>query len=157
MVKSSGIFLVRKDKKILIAHPTNQKKNHWSIPKGRIEKDEEPIDAAVREMFEEANVDLSNWKMMHNLPPIKYHNIDKILFPFVCFEHQNDIDFKSFELKCNTNIPIESGGFPEMDDYKWVTVEKSKQLLHPIQVICLDKIEHLINRLDGYAKEYKKR
>jgi hypothetical protein len=30
------------------------------------------------------------------------------------------VNFDLFKLKCNSNVPKERGGFPEMDDYKWV-------------------------------------
>ena len=56
---AAGIFLVNKEKQVLICHPTNHPSNVWSIPKGKIEDGEEPIDAAIRETYEESNVDLS--------------------------------------------------------------------------------------------------
>ena len=37
------------------------------------------------------------------------------------------------------------GQFPEMDGYKWVTLDEARTLLHDTQVKCLDIIENLIN------------
>ncbi len=37
---AAGIFIVRKDKKILICHPTNHKPDFWSIPKGKVDNGE---------------------------------------------------------------------------------------------------------------------
>jgi 8-oxo-dGTP pyrophosphatase MutT (NUDIX family) len=152
MKKAAGIFLIREDYKILIAHPTNIPMTRWSIPKGRMEEGEHPTQTAVREMFEESNVDLSDWKIMHNLEHVTYKNKDKILIPFVLFERQNDINFDSFEFKCNSNVPEEIGGFPEMDDYKWVTLDEAKELLFKSQVKCLDEIQKIIDKLESVKK-----
>ena len=40
-VLAAGIFLVNKEKQVLICHPTNHPADVWSIPKGKIEKGEE--------------------------------------------------------------------------------------------------------------------
>ncbi len=149
MIIAAGLFLIRKDNKFLVGHPTRHKATFWSIPKGKVEEGEENILAAVRETQEECNVDVSNWSVVHNLEPVKYTKTKKILYPFVLFERQNVFDFDKFELKCNSFVPEDKGGFPEMDDFKWVTIEEGRSLLHETQVACLDKIEAIINKLNG--------
>jgi len=52
-----------------------------------------------------------------------------------------------FDLKCNSNVPEDRGGFPEMDDYKWVSIDEARNLLHPTQVACLDKIVELNEKI----------
>jgi 8-oxo-dGTP pyrophosphatase MutT (NUDIX family) len=155
MRKTAGIFLIRKDNKLLIAHPTKLPENRWSIPKGGIEDGEYPTDAAVREMFEEANVDVSTWTLMHNLEHVKlkYKEEEKLLVPFVLFEKQNNIDFGSFEFKCNSNVPEEMGGFPEMDDFKWVTLDEAKEVLFKSQVKCVEEIERIIEKMAKASKK----
>lgn len=56
---ASGLFIVKKDKKLLICHPTNHPKNFYSIPKGKVEDDEIFLEAAFRETYEETNLDLN--------------------------------------------------------------------------------------------------
>lgn len=34
----------------------------------------------------------------------------------------------------------------EMDDYKWVTLDEAKDILHDTQVKCLDKIKEIIEQ-----------
>ena len=41
-VLAAGIFLVNKENQVLICHPTNHPSDVWSIPKGKIEKNEAP-------------------------------------------------------------------------------------------------------------------
>jgi predicted NUDIX family NTP pyrophosphohydrolase len=42
-------------------------------------------------------------------------------------------------------VPEDRGGFPEMDDYKWVTLDEAAVMLHETQVACLNEIKHLFN------------
>lgn len=148
MIKVAGFFLVRKDNKILVCHPTRHSATFWSIPKGRLDNDEQPIDAAIRETMEESNVDLSDWQIIHNIEPIIYPNNKKELYAFVFFENQNKLDFDSLELKCNSFVEREKGGFPEMDGYKWLTMNEAKEQIHISQKQALIEVEKLIIKLE---------
>lgn len=145
---AAGIFIIRKDKKLLICHPTNHKTDFWSIPKGKVDEGEKIFDAALRETYEETNLELrsnSNFSI-HLLAPVNYGHKKKILHPFVYLESVNsNFDWVKEEIKCNSNVPLERGGFPEMDDYKWVTIDEARTLLHETQVACLDKVLEISN------------
>lgn len=144
---TAGLFLVRRDNKILICHPTKASDAVWSIPKGMLDSGEEPIDGAVRETFEETNVDVSKWKFLHRLNPVKYKKKNKELHTFAIFETQNLFDFDSFDFKCASNVPEALGGYPEMDGYKWVTLKEARPLLHEAQVTCLEELQTIFNKL----------
>ena len=143
---AAGVFLVRKNGTVLVCHPTNHKPDFWSIPKGKLDENETPLAAAIRETFEETNISLIfNEKNLIALDPVNYGHKKKMLYPFVVFESMTSVlNWDTFDIKCNSNVPIERGGFPEMDDYKWVSIEEARGLLHETQVACLDKIKHLI-------------
>jgi hypothetical protein len=67
-----------------------------------------------------------------------------MLYPFVFLESRSEnLDWDSFDIKCNSNVAIERGGFPEMDDFKWIPIEDARPLLHETQSACLDKIKSL--------------
>ena len=57
------------------------------------------------------------------------------------------LDSNKFKIKCNSNVPEERGGFPEMDDYRWVSIDDARKFLHPTQVACLDKIVELNEKI----------
>jgi 8-oxo-dGTP pyrophosphatase MutT (NUDIX family) len=140
--RAAGIFLVNKNKEVLICHPTNHPQTLWSIPKGKIEPEEHPLHAAIRETYEETNVNLSSATSLIQLEEVTYRHKKKSLQPYLVLEERNpSINFDSFELKCNSNVPEEQGGFPEMDDYKWVSMSEAKVLLHYLQAGCLDSIQ----------------
>jgi predicted NUDIX family NTP pyrophosphohydrolase len=78
---------------------------------------------------------------------VTYKHKKKVLHPFVALERNNStLDWNSFDIKCNSNVPEDRGGFPEMDAYKWVSLDEAKMLLHETQVACLDKIKEIFNR-----------
>ena len=147
-VDAAGLFLINKSNKLLICHPTKHKPNVWSIPKGKVEALESFVDACVRETYEETNIELSDYKRkMIMLDSVNYSHRKKTLIPFVLFENDCEgLDISLITLQCNSNVPEERGGFPEMDDYKWVTIEEARDLIHETQVACLDKVKQLFSR-----------
>jgi RNA polymerase sigma factor (sigma-70 family) len=52
-----------------------------------------------------------------------------------------------------SNVPEDRGGFPEMDDYDWVTIDEARKLLHETQVSCLDKVKQLFLRKTKQKEE----
>ena len=148
-VIAAGIFLVNKDNQLLICHPTNHNPNFWSIPKGKVEKGETLIDAAIRETHEETNIDLSKAIGLKELEGVNYKSKKKILHPFLAWEPaMTGVDWYSFELKCNSNVSESRGGFPEMDDYKFVSLDEAINLLHETQVACIDVIKKIIGSIE---------
>ena len=142
---AAGIFMVRKDGRVLVCHPTNHKPDFWSIPKGKVEEGENLIDAAIRETYEESNIDLSECKGIRALEAVNYSHKKKILHPFLVLERNNsNLDWDSFDLKCNSFVPEDRGGFAEMDDYKWVSLDEARVILHNTQSACIDKIKKLL-------------
>ena len=148
-VNASGIFLVRKDGKLLICHPTGHATSFWSIPKGKVEQGESFVDAAFRETWEETNLDLSASKNLRRLEPVIYTHKKKMLHPFLFLESENlEVEWNNCEIKCNSNVPSDRGNFPEMDAYKFVTLDEAKGLLHYTQVACLAEIKKLFDDHD---------
>jgi 8-oxo-dGTP pyrophosphatase MutT (NUDIX family) len=144
---ASGLFIVKKDKKLLICHPTNRNPNKYSIPKGRVEDDEIFIEAAFRETYEETNLDLNGSTdfTIYPLNSVEYKKKNKILYPFLFLENEDSkFDWDSVELKCNSNVPEKIGGFPEMDGYRWVTLDEAENLIHETQVRCLPRIKEIM-------------
>lgn len=57
MKYSAGLVIILDNNKILLQHPTNNNQTQsYSIPKGGLNEGEEPLDAAIRETFEECGL-----------------------------------------------------------------------------------------------------
>lgn len=147
IIDTAGMFILNNKRELLIAHPTKHPIDFWSIPKGKMDADDcSPLAAAFRETWEEVNFDFRLFGNINliKLPPIVFKNKRKRLYPFLVMAEANpEIDFDAVELKCNSDVPIETYGHvvPEMDDFKWVTLEEAKTLVHASQVECIEIIE----------------
>ena len=154
-VKAAGLFLVNKEDKILVGHPTNHDPNFWSIPKGKIDDGETPLEAAIRETYEESNVKL--FKDLHDFVYIGkyvYRHKKKDIMLYAIFEPEH-ASWDKINIRCNSNVPEERGGFPEMDDFKWVTLDEARNMLHKTQVDALDVLDEKIdNHHDEVAGKY---
>lgn len=96
-IELAGAILLDKDNKILLMHRNTKDLKQWELPGGKLEKNELPEQAVVRELKEELNI---------KVKPIKY-------IGFKEFE-DNGIILKYHWYKCK----IESG-IPELMEEKF--------------------------------------
>ena len=148
--KSGGIILYRfRNSKfeVLLVHPggpfwVKKDLGAWSIPKGEFTDAETPLDAAIRELYEETGCQISGDFIV--LTPRKQKN-GKVIYAYA-IEH----DFDAELLKSNTfkiEWPPKSGKeqeFPEIDRAEWFNYETSRQKLNEAQA---EIIEELANQL----------
>jgi 8-oxo-dGTP pyrophosphatase MutT (NUDIX family) len=138
---SCGIYLFRNDNKFLVGHPTGFKPHIWAIPKGRMDVGEsDHFEVAKRELTEETCIDLTTLDIVSvkELEIIRYRETNKYLKGF--YVKVND-DFLDTDIKCESMV-MRNGkpSFPEFDEFKWVTIEESRTMLHEFQHINLDRI-----------------
>lgn len=125
-----GIYLYNTvNRKILACHATNSPWNRWSIPKGLKEPGEKSFDAAARELLEETGVDIHQLNILatHTLPPVKYLKQNKILESFLVI---TDSDLTNTRFVCTTLI---NHAFPEVDSWKWISLDAVPKYLHESQ------------------------
>ena len=76
--KNVGIVVFRKDLKVLVCARADKKDFRWQFPQGGIEEQENVVEAAKRELFEETGI--TSVELVAQLPkPIKY-DFPKALF-----------------------------------------------------------------------------
>ena len=148
--KSAGIILYRfRNSKfeVLLVHPggpfwVKKDLGAWSIPKGEFTDEETPLDAAIRELYEETGCQISGDFIA--LTPRKQKN-GKVIYAYA-IEHDFDVEL----LKSNTfkiEWPPKSGKeqeFPEIDRAEWFNYETCRQKLNEVQA---EIIEELANQL----------
>src|SRR4051812_5967114 len=102
--QSAGILLYRfrvSEPEFLLVHPagpfwTKKDLGAWSIPKGEIERGDEPLETAIRELEEEIGLTLAEGHKLITLDPIRQAG-GKLVH---CFALNHDFD--TSELKSNT-------------------------------------------------------
>lgn len=145
--RSAGILLYRfrnKIPEVMLVHPGGpfwEKKDlgAWSIPKGEFEEDENPLDAAKREMEEETGIKVSGDFI--ELTPVKQKS-GKIIYAWVLQKDTDTDQIKSnsFEMEW----PPESGNkkvFPEIDKAAWFTPAEAKRKIIEGQLPFIDELE----------------
>lgn len=135
---SCGIFLFRPDGKLLICHAGGMQSNRgWGIPKGGCSGEESYKDTAIRETLEECGIDVNRLRgKMIYIGERKYKNKNKKLVGFV-FVSTDEI--KDANLMCSTNFETDGGVIiPEVDMYRWVTIDEAMMVIHNIQSELLE-------------------
>ncbi len=144
--QSAGLMLYRRINGIIevfLVHPggpywKNKDEGAWSIPKGEFDVNEEPLDAATREFFEETGIQVSGEFL--ELKSIKQKG-GKIVFAWTL---EKDIDADNitsnlFEIEW----PPRSGkfqNFPEVDRAAWFTIDEAKKKINAMQVAFLKEL-----------------
>jgi predicted NUDIX family NTP pyrophosphohydrolase len=139
-----GIFLYsRPTGRFLACHATNSRWTQWSIPKGLPAEGEEHYVAACRELFEEANIRIDKLTdpQVFPLTPAKYQKQNKVLQSFLIVT--ND----SFDKHVFKSTLAEGKNFPEVDSWKWITLDEGKKWVHESQSKLLSEIQQIIDRL----------
>jgi 8-oxo-dGTP pyrophosphatase MutT (NUDIX family) len=116
MKLSSGIIIVNSKNQILGCKPHGKTHNYVDIPKGHVEDDETPYDAAIRETNEETGLDMSGV----SLTDCGQHGYlkDKNLHVFLCVYDIDDLS----KLQCKSYYKnrYDNQLYPEIVSYEWI-------------------------------------
>ncbi len=118
--RSCGAVIIKEDKVLLIK---SKKGNHWSFPKGHQENGETDIETAIREVKEEANVDIS--LDASNFIKINYSPLPGVSKDVIYFY----ATFKSGVVKAQFEEVSEIGWFSIDDALDNITFQQEKDVL----------------------------
>jgi len=144
--KSAGILLYRTKNKIvevLLVHPggpfwLRKDAGAWTIPKGELNADEEPFDAAIREMKEETGIILKGNFL--ELTPVK-QKAGKLVYAWATEQDVDPSEIKSNEFEIEW--PPKSGrkkSFPEIDKADWFDIKTAKEKINPGQLLLIEEL-----------------
>lgn len=130
MQNSAGIFLFDSNNQLLICTPYGgpDKNNGFTIPKGKKEKDEDLLDAAIRETYEECGFDCIPYK--EDIPYIgfeKYNHGKKRLHGYVL---KLDFPLRIDMFECQS---FTEKGKPEIIKFHLVDIDVAQYCLHYVQ------------------------
>lgn len=145
--KSAGLLLYRLVNdtiEVLLVHPggpfwSKKDLGAWSIPKGEFDDDENPLDAAIREMEEETGLKASGEFI--ELTPLKQKS-GKLVYAWAL---QKDIDPE--KIKSNhfeIEWPPKSGtkrSFPEIDKADWYELDEARKKILEGQASFITELE----------------
>ena len=132
----------------LLVHPggpfwKNKDAGVWTIPKGEVEPNEDPLPAAIREYREELNLEAKG--PFTELQPIKQKS-GKIVRAWAFEDNCEPASIKSNTFRMEW--PPRSGKmseFPEVDRAAFFTLEQAKEKINPAQIPLLDEVVEQAN------------
>ncbi len=144
--ETAGLLLYRRkgdEIEVFLVHPggpfwAKKDEGAWSIPKGEMERHEDPRAAAIREFAEETGTAVAG--DFQRLPPCKQAGGKTVL----AWAVEGDIDpatvrSNTFEMEW----PPRSGkrqSFPEVDRGAWFSIEEARQRINKGQVALIDAL-----------------
>lgn len=95
--------------------------NYWDFPKGVVDKGEEPLEAALRELEEETTLKKANFpwgKEFVETPPYGQGKVARY--------YLGEVDTQEVEIPINAE-----SGIREHQEFRWLKYDEAKKLLHP--------------------------
>ncbi len=148
--QSAGILLYRHNSNVLevfLVHPggpfwKNKDNGAWSVPKGEITGNEEPLATALREFKEETGITISGDFV--KLTPVTQKGGKKVhVFALELDPDTTGLISNTFTLEW----PPKSGKmqqYPEIDNYGWFDPAAAREKLNPAQAAFLDELQGLL-------------
>lgn len=137
---AAGVCIIWEGK-ILLVHPTNAswQKSALGIPKGGIEPNEDPKTAAIRELFEETGITVSESAL--NPEPYVCNSLKdngELKWQLVYFEMQIT-DLSEIGLT-SSKVPKDQLQLKEVDWAGFIPIKEAYSKIHRPQMIILDRL-----------------
>lgn len=136
---SCGILITKKingEPHLLMCHATNN--SFWDIPKGGLDLNELPINAAIRELQEETGF-IINSKDLTDLGTFEYNNKKDLHLFLYTLDSEFDIKYGI----CTTYFlcPYKKINVPEVDDFKYMPFSK-------VNTVCAKSFVKVFKRFE---------
>ncbi|WP_419870814.1 NUDIX hydrolase [Chryseobacterium sp. CT-SW4] len=152
---SAGILLFKREESqlfIFLVHPggpfwKNKDLGAWSIPKGEIAPDEEPLKRALTEFEEETGQTIDG--NFIELSPIRQKG-GKTVYAWAVEGEADPSVMHSNHLEIDW--PPRSGKkmkIPEVDQWKWWSSEQAKQQINTAQAGLITELEEILSTKNG--------
>ena len=142
-----GIILLNSENKIFVARRIDNPKNFWQMPQGGIDKNEDYLKAALRELKEETNItsvqlikEIDDW-YIYELPNYllgkiwkgKYRGQKQKWFVMKFTGEENEINLKTKN--------------PEFFEWKWIEKEKLTEVIVKFKLAVYKKILEQLKKI----------
>ena len=147
--KGVGIILLNSENKVFVARRIDNPKNFWQMPQGGVDKNEDFLTAALRELKEETNIE--NVELIKELDGTTTYELPDNLLGIIWKGKYRGQKQKWFlmRFKGNENEINLKTKHPEFLDWQWIELDKiTKYVVNfklDIYEIIKNKVKKIIN------------
>ena len=142
-----GIVLLNKDNKIFVAKRIDNPKNFWQMPQGGVDKDEDFLEAAYRELKEETSI--HNVELIKELNGITTYELPDHLLGIIWQGKYRGQSQKWFLMRFKgdeNEINIKTKN-PEFLDCKWIEIDKITEVVVNFKLEVYKEVKEKIKKI----------
>ena len=142
-----GIVILNKENKIFVAKRIDNPKNFWQMPQGGVDKDEDFLSAAYRELEEETSI--KDVELIKEIDEILIYELPKHLLGIIWkgkYKGQKQKWFVMRYLGTDDKININTRK-PEFLDWKWIESEMITEVVVDFKLEVYKKLKFQIKKI----------
>ena len=142
-----GIILLNKENKIFVAKRIDNPKTFWQMPQGGVDKDEDFLEAAYRELKEETSIE--SVKLIKQLDGELTYELPQHLLGIIWkgkFRGQKQKWFLMRFIGDENEINIKTKN-PEFSDWKWLEIDKITELVVDFKLHIYKEIKEKVKKI----------
>ena len=142
-----GIILLNKENKIFVAKRIDNPKTFWQMPQGGVDKNEDFLKAAYRELKEETSIE--SVKLIKQLDGVLTYELPNHLLGIIWkgkFRGQKQKWFLMRFIGDENEINIKTKN-PEFSDWKWLEIDKITELVVDFKLHVYKEIKEKVKKI----------
>jgi len=142
-----GIVLLNNNNKIFVAKRIDNPKKFWQMPQGGVDKNENLLNAAYRELKEETSIE--NVKLIKELDGFMTYELPSNLIGIIWKGRYRGQKLKWFVMKFlgNDNEININTKKPEFLDWKWIELDKITEVVVKFKLEVYKKVKKEIKKI----------
>ena len=143
-----GIVILNKENKIFVAKRIDNPKNFWQMPQGGVDKDEDFLSAAYRELEEETSI--KDVELIKEIDEILTYELPKHLLGIIWkgkYKGQKQKWFIMRYLGTDDKININTKK-PEFLEWKWIDLDMITEVVVDFKLEVYKKLKSQIKEID---------
>ena len=142
-----GIILLNENNKVLVAKRIDNQKNYWQMPQGGVDKDEDYLTAAYRELEEETSI--KSVALIKELDGLITYELPKNLIGIIWKGRYRGQEQKWFLMRFigkNNEININTEN-PEFCEWKWIDLENITDLVVDFKLHVYEEVKEKVKKI----------
>ena len=142
-----GIIVLNKDNKVLVAKRIDNPKNYWQMPQGGIDKDEDFLKAAYRELNEETSI--KNVELIKEIDGTITYELPNHLIGIIWKGKYKGQKQKWFLMRFtgeDKEINIKTKN-PEFLDWKWIDLDQITEVVVDFKLHVYKELQKKVKKI----------